>query len=970
MNCSECRELLVGYIEGLLDDNLNQAVRSHLDVCAECRKELEQVNLLQKRLVANGTGHGQNDLENAVMDRIVREQALKLRKANQDKHQVNIWRFIMRSPITKLAIAAVIIIAVLAGIYVITGKAPAVTCCAWAKIADKVAQFKTCTYRLHIRQTGGPVGQKGQQVEGKAYISSDYGYRMETSLNGIPMQQMYINPGEKAMIIVMPAQKKYMRMALTDESLAKTKKQMQDPREIITQFMSGQPVQYKELGKDTINGVEVKGIEVNNPPAVQGIYSNFTGRMWVDVATEYPVRMEIEGEMKLGGQNINMIIVMDGFEWGTELSPDLFKPDIPADFTTMGEMKLPTQDETGAIEGFKLFAEITDGKYPSQMNAMSAVLEAVPALQKKFNPEKSAEPNNQAQQELMNKTMKLQGPFVFYQKLLREGNEPAYHGDKVTAEFGDAVLMRWKVSDKQYRVIFGNLTVKTVSDNELAVLEAMPLNRQPKAIKPKPADATTCGQIKELELSWMPGMHAAENRVYMGTSSDGLSLLADVSDDSNLIVQELKRDTTYYWRVDGTDANGKVATGDVWSFNTGKLVGWWKFDESTGAIASDSSGNGNNGALKGNPVWRPTGGVSGGAIELSGKGDYVEISNEANFDINDKITISAWVNITDIPQEWTGIVTKGDSAWRLSTSFAQNVFHFGVSSQDYINGKTAVDSGQWHNVVCVYDGQNMSIYVDGKLDVSRPRTGPIGTNDFPVCIGENIELKGRCFHGLIDDVRIYNYALSQDEIIELFNSAHYVTVEAKYMPAEMEFKAPTSFQQWDRKGFAGAQKDQWHITKSGQIEAHVQMLITNVPADTSVMTVTLPYNDASIISAKLGDSSLSFDKAKAVRGYDVTVPNMEKMDAGQREIDLVWTMPLDKLEKAPYGYRAELAGLIPVSMYKLTIVLDKGCGYVFSKDPSRSEFMAFSQDPVGWTSQEPKSYFGSCGIPVKPVNQQ
>ena len=99
--------------------------------------------------------------------------------------------------------------------------------------------------------------------------------------------------------------------------------------------------------------------------------------MWVDVATEYPVRMEIEGEMKLGGQDINMIIVMDGFEWGSELSPDLFKPDIPADFTTMGEMKLPTQDETGAIEGFKLFAEITDGKYPSQMNAMAAVMEAL-----------------------------------------------------------------------------------------------------------------------------------------------------------------------------------------------------------------------------------------------------------------------------------------------------------------------------------------------------------------------------------------------------------------------------------------------------------------------------------------------------------------------------------------------------------------------------------------------------------------
>jgi hypothetical protein len=100
------------------------------------------------------------------------------------------------------------------------------------------------------------------------------------------------------------------------------------------------------------------------------------------------------------------------------------------------------------------------------------------------------------------------------------------------------------------------------------------------------------------------------------------------------------------------------------------------------------------------------------------------------------------------------------------------------------------------------------------------------------------------------------------------------------------------------------------------------------------------------------------------------VEKMGKINAGQREIDIVWTMPLDKLEKAPYGYRAELAGLIPVIFYSLTIVLDKGCGYVFSKDPSRSEFLAFSQDPVRETILEPKSYFGSCGIAIKPIEKQ
>jgi len=724
-------------------------------------------------------------------------QMLKSQATRQTRLRspLDIGKIIMRSPITKLAMAAVVIIAAGLAIHYFAGEGTQ-KCCAWERIADKVAQIKTCVYREHTRQSGGTIGQNGHQFEAKIYISSDYGYKSETTIDGNLMFQSYMNPGKKVMVVLMPLEKTYTRILLTDEMLGQMEKEMQDPREMVTKFMSGP---YKELGKGTINGVEVKGIEVNNPPAVRNVYNNFIGRMWVDVATEYPVRMEIEAEIGTGAQKVNVVMVKDDFEWGTELSADIFKPDIPADFTLKAETKMPAQDETGAIDGFKCFSELTKGRYPSRMNEMSVTQEPMKALTQSFQQsiqqslikdmnltsgvmpseamrqeliDKAKKLSEPMQQELMNKIMTLKGPVFFYNKLVQEDKDPVYHGDKVTAEFGDAVLMRWKVSDKQYRVIFGNLTVKTVSADELAVLEAMPLNRQPKAIKPKPADGAMCRQIADLELSWMPGMYAVTNKVYMGTAPNGLSLLADVSDDSNLIVQELHQ-KTYYWRVDGIDANGKTTTGDVWSFNTGKLVGWWKFDESTGTIAADSSGNGNNGVLKGNPVWRPTGGKTGGAIELGGKGDYVEISNESAFDINDQITVSAWVNITDVPQEWTGIVTKGDSAWRVSTSFAKNVFHFGVSSRDYINGTTTVDSGQWHNVVCVYDGQKMSIYVDGKPDViSMPLTVPIGTNDFPVCIGENIELKGHCFHGLIDDVRIYNYALSKDEVVELYSGSY------------------------------------------------------------------------------------------------------------------------------------------------------------------------------------------------------
>jgi hypothetical protein len=129
------------------------------------------------------------------------------------------------------------------------------------------------------------------------------------------------------------------------------------------------------------------------------------------------------------------------------------------------------------------------------------------------------------------------------------------------------------------------------------------------------------------------------------------------------------------------------------------------------------------------------------------------------------------------------------------------------------------------------------------------------------------------------------------------------------------------------------------------------------------MTVALPYGDADILSVKLGDLPLTFHKSQWSRRYDVNIP-AEKINAGQIEMNLLWSIPLDKLEKASYGYRAELASLIPTSGYKLTIVLDPDCGYLFADEPSKTELLVFSRDTTDKPDSEPKTYFGSCAIPV------
>jgi len=217
--------------------------------------------------------------------------------------------------------------------------------------------------------------------------------------------------------------------------------------------------------------------------------------------------------------------------------------------------------------------------------------------------------------------------------------------------------------------------------------------------------------------------------------------------------------------------------GNPYSFSTGRLIACWKLDEVSGRTAADSSGSGCVGTLRGDPEWKSSGGKFGGAMEFDGEGDYIEISNESCFDFTDQITVAARINITTIPGQWTAIVTKGNSAWRLSTFRDGRKFHFAITDvglgSSWIHGEKEVSAGKWHHVAGTYDGANVRLYIDGVEDPASPVAYDAGliTNDFNVCIGGNSEKPERCWNGLIDDVYIYNYALSQQEVRALCHGA-------------------------------------------------------------------------------------------------------------------------------------------------------------------------------------------------------
>jgi hypothetical protein len=248
----------------------------------------------------------------------------------------------------------------------------------------------------------------------------------------------------------------------------------------------------------------------------------------------------------------------------------------------------------------------------------------------------------------------------------------------------------------------------------------------------------------------------------LGTKpSIGAKIGLDIQVNDNDAEGKRKSKIAWYAREDNAWENPR-AFGNA---ELAGLVGWWKFDETQGKTAKDSSGGSHNGTLVGNAKLVP--GRIGGAVALDGAGSFVRIADKSAFDMGDQTTIACWVNIHSVSAEWMTIVAKGDNGWRLSTYRQDRKFHFSVNDWSRtagLNGSATINADEWHHLAAVYNGSVMQLYLDGKLDATQPWTGGIGKNDSDVLIGENAQQPGRFFNGLIDDVRIYNHALSESEI--------------------------------------------------------------------------------------------------------------------------------------------------------------------------------------------------------------
>jgi chitodextrinase len=120
---------------------------------------------------------------------------------------------------------------------------------------------------------------------------------------------------------------------------------------------------------------------------------------------------------------------------------------------------------------------------------------------------------------------------------------------------------------------------------------------------------------------------------------------------------------------------------------------------------------------------------------------------------------------------WASLVSKGDSAWSLTRYDSTNNADFNSfsPSADDLRGTINIADNQWHHLAIVYNGSVKQLYTDGQLNVSKNFTQKFSTNNFPIRIGHNAEFASAYFNGLLDEVRIYNRALSGQEILDIYN---------------------------------------------------------------------------------------------------------------------------------------------------------------------------------------------------------
>ena len=278
---------------------------------------------------------------------------------------------------------------------------------------------------------------------------------------------------------------------------------------------------------------------------------------------------------------------------------------------------------------------------------------------------------------------------------------------------------------------------------------------------------------EQVNLNWTASDDAESYSVRRATVSGGPyeKIAANVTTVS-YVDTDIFGDITYYYVV-------AANTGGDESLNSNEseaacLHTYLKFDELSGAAASDSSGNGWDSVLTNGPVWSD--GVFANAIDLDGSNDYIDMPDGLVEGLSE-ITVSAWVNL-DSASTWSRVFDFGTGTSNymfLTPRGSSGVVRFAItngSGEQQINGDAVLPTGQWTHVAVTLNGSVGVLYVDG-VEVGRNESMTISADSLGTTtqnyIGES-QWSDPYLNGRVDDFRIYNGVLTSSQIAELYST--------------------------------------------------------------------------------------------------------------------------------------------------------------------------------------------------------
>ena len=227
-------------------------------------------------------------------------------------------------------------------------------------------------------------------------------------------------------------------------------------------------------------------------------------------------------------------------------------------------------------------------------------------------------------------------------------------------------------------------------------------------------------------------------------------------------------------------------------------VAYWKFDEGTGTLAADSSGNGNNGMLVGAPTWVAS--VSGQALNIDGsQADYVNVPYSPSLGLADDFTIAAMVRRSSLTQ-YGAVIAKTDGLGNTldyEVYFApnedggQNLIHFWSNVTRKVSSTEGVTDTEWHHIAVTRVWDTMTFYLDGVEAGMGTAAGQLNNNAFPLRIGTDGPdwSATSMFEGSVDEVRLYDRALEPQEIQALLPATFSITAQPADVTQAVGFSA-------------------------------------------------------------------------------------------------------------------------------------------------------------------------------------